>query len=86
MIKFDSLSTILCCCDIIFEIKYPRAESEDLHTCYPYKLLHIPYPYKLIVFLGNNLNVGNKAYFLSADEHKSFQQADSISLVVHSQG
>ena len=36
-IKFNFLSKILCCCDVIFEIKYPRAESEELHS-YPLPL------------------------------------------------
>ena len=38
MIKLDSLSKILCCYDVIFEIEYPKAESEDLHS-YPLPLL-----------------------------------------------
>ena len=44
MIKFNFLSKILCCCDVIFEIKYPRAESEELHS-YPL-LLQISTVYK----------------------------------------
>ena len=35
MIKLDFLYKILCSCDVIFEIKCPRAESEDLHS-YPH--------------------------------------------------
>ena len=30
MIKLDFWSKILCFCDVIFEIKYPLGESEDL--------------------------------------------------------
>ena len=30
MIKLDFLPKILCCCDVIFDIKYPRVESENL--------------------------------------------------------
>ena len=37
MIKLKFLSKILCCCDIFFEIKYPRAEFENLHS-YPLPL------------------------------------------------
>ena len=35
--KTRFFSKILCCCDVIFEIKYPRSESEDLHS-YPLPL------------------------------------------------
>ena len=38
MMKLDFLSEFLCCCDIIFDIKYPRAESEDLDS-YPLPLV-----------------------------------------------
>ena len=40
MIKIGFLCKILCCCDVIFEIKYPRAESEDLHS-YPLPLVYV---------------------------------------------
>ena len=38
MIKLDFLYKNLCSCDVIFEIKYPRAESEGLHS-YPLPLI-----------------------------------------------
>ena len=37
MIKLNFLYKVLCSCDVIFKIKYPRAESEDLHS-YPLPL------------------------------------------------
>ena len=41
MIKIGFLCKILCCCDVIFEIKCPRAESEDLHSSYPLPLVYV---------------------------------------------
>ena len=48
MAKVNSFSKILCC-DVIFKIKYPSAESEDHHS--------YPYPYICQVrLLGSDSN------------------------------
>ena len=55
MIKLDFLSKILCFCNVIFEIKYPLGESEDLRL---YPILIVP-TFIMIPDLENHRNVKN---------------------------
>ena len=64
MIKLDFLSKTLCCCNVIFEIKYPRGESEDLHS---YRLPMVPT--FMIPDLENHRNVKNSKNSISQENN-----------------
>ena len=70
MRKLDFLSKILCCCDAIFEIKYPRGQSEDLHS-YPLPILPT---FTMIGYLENHRNVKNTKKSISQEQNRTFYQ------------